>query len=270
MNSPGQPVIRWGSRPLVHTDEGQVRARYVLLCGNAYLGDLVPEIRSRIMPIANHLLATEPLGAARAAALIPADCCVHASKFVVDYYRLSPDGRLIFGGGETYRDRPPRDLRAFVRRYMLEVFPQLADVRIEYALERASRDHPQPPAALRSHPGLRLLRARLLRPRRRPHSACGQAPRRSGGRHRGAFRRVRRIAAPTLSRWEVGAPAPARGGNALLRAQWTGFERSNVAPARRCPPPAAGPPSPAAAGPLRRKGCRRGVSTKVAPSPWIA
>ena len=126
-------VIRWGSRPLVHTDEGQVRARYVLLCGNAYLGDLVPEIRSRIMPIANHLLATEPLGAARAAALIPADCCVHASKFVVDYYRLSPDGRLIFGGGETYRDRPPRDLRAFVRRYMLEVFPQLTDVRIEYA-----------------------------------------------------------------------------------------------------------------------------------------
>ena len=125
--------IRWDRRPLVHTDEGQVQARYVLLCGNAYLGDLVPEIRSRVMPIANHLLATEPLGAARAAALIPADCCVHASKFVVDYYRLSPDGRLIFGGGETYRDRPPRDLRAFVRRYMLEVFPQLADVRIEYA-----------------------------------------------------------------------------------------------------------------------------------------
>ena len=129
----GATVIRWDRRPQVHTDEGQVRARYVLLCGNAYLGGLVPEIRSRIMPIANHLLATEPLGAARAAALIPADCCVHASKFVVDYYRLSPDGRLIFGGGETYRDRPPRDLRTFVRRYMLGVFPQLADVRIEYA-----------------------------------------------------------------------------------------------------------------------------------------
>lgn len=126
-------MIRWNRHPLVRTDEGQVRARYVLLCGNAYLGGLVPEIRSRIMPIANHLLATEPLGGARAAALIPADCCVHASKFVVDYYRLSPDGRLIFGGGETYRDRPPPDLRAFVRRYMLEVFPQLADVRIEYA-----------------------------------------------------------------------------------------------------------------------------------------
>ena len=125
--------IRWGRRPLVRTEEGQVRARFVLLCGNAYLGDLVPEIRSRVMPIANHLLATEPLGAARAAALIPADCCVHASKFVVDYYRRSPDGRLLFGGGETYRDQPPRDLRAFVRRHMLEVFPQLADVRIDYA-----------------------------------------------------------------------------------------------------------------------------------------
>ncbi len=125
--------IRWDRRPLVCTGEGQVRARWVLLCGNAYLGALVPGIRSRIMPIANHVLATEPLGAARAAALIPADCCVHASKFVVDYYRLSPDGRLIFGGGETYRDRPLPDLRAFVRRYMVKVFPQLSDVGIEYA-----------------------------------------------------------------------------------------------------------------------------------------
>ena len=126
-------AIQWGRHPLVRTAQGRIRTRIVLLCGNAYLGDLVPEIRSRIMPIANHLLATEPLGTERAAALIPAECCVHASKFVVDYYRLSPDGRLIFGGGETYRDRPPRDLHAFVRRYMLEVFPQLADVRIDYA-----------------------------------------------------------------------------------------------------------------------------------------
>ena len=126
-------AIEWGRRPLVRTPGGQVRARWVLLCGNAYLGDLVPGIRARIMPIANHLLATEPLGPKRAAALIPAECCVHASKFVVDYYRLTPDARLLFGGGETYRDRPPRDLRAFVRRYMLEVFPQLADVRIDYA-----------------------------------------------------------------------------------------------------------------------------------------
>ena len=125
--------IRWGARPLVQTVGGRVRSRYVLLCGNAYLGDLVPGIRSRIMPIANHLLATEPLGAARARALIPAECCVHASKFVVDYYRLSADRRLIFGGGETWGDRPPRDLRAFVRRYMLAVFPQLADLRIDYA-----------------------------------------------------------------------------------------------------------------------------------------
>ena len=125
--------IRWDRRPLVQTEGGQVRARFVLLCGNAYLGGLVPEIRSRVMPISNHLLATEPLGAPRAAALIPANCCVHSSKFVVDYYRLSSDGRLLFGGGETYTDRAPRDLRAFVRRYMLDVFPQLVDVRIDYA-----------------------------------------------------------------------------------------------------------------------------------------
>ena len=125
--------IRWGRGALVRTAGGEVRARYVLLCGNAYLGDLEPGIRGTIMPIGNHLLATEPLGAERAAALIPADCCVHASKFVVDYYRLSADRRLLFGGGETWRDREPRDLRTFVRRYMLEVFPQLADAGIDYA-----------------------------------------------------------------------------------------------------------------------------------------
>ena len=58
---------------------------------------------------------------------------MHSTKFVVDYFRCTPDHRLLFGGGETYSDRPPRDLAGFVRRYMLRVFPQLADVRIDHA-----------------------------------------------------------------------------------------------------------------------------------------
>ena len=125
--------IRWGSPSQVSTAKGVVEARYVVLAGNAYLGRLEPRIESRIMPIVNHVLATEPLGEDRARALIPSGACVHSTKFVVDYYRVTADHRLLFGGGETYSDRPLDDPKAFVRRYMLRVFPQLADVRVDYA-----------------------------------------------------------------------------------------------------------------------------------------
>lgn len=126
--------IRWGAPNRLLTAAGEVSATYVLLCGNAYLGDrLEPRIAARIMPIVNHVLATEPLGEERARSIILDDCCVHSTKFVVDYYRFSHDHRLIFGGGESYSDRSPADLKSFVRRYMLRVFPQLRDVAIEHA-----------------------------------------------------------------------------------------------------------------------------------------
>ena len=125
--------IEWQSSPLVKASRGQVRSRYVLLCGNAYLGNVEPRIRATVMPIANHVLATEPLGEERARALIRDDCCVCATKFVVDYYRLSADHRMLFGGGESYSYEEPSNLKEFVRRYMLKVFPQLRDARIDYA-----------------------------------------------------------------------------------------------------------------------------------------
>ena len=125
--------LDWASPAVVKTPRGQVRSRYVLLCGNAYLGDVEPRISRKVMPIANHMLATEPLGEERARELIRDDCCVCATKFVVDYYRFSADHRMLFGGGETYSVEEPPDIKEFVRRYMLEVFPQLHDARIDYA-----------------------------------------------------------------------------------------------------------------------------------------
>ena len=125
--------IRWGRSTQVCTARGVVEAQYVVLAGNAYLGRLEPRIDSRIMPIVNHVLATEPLGERRARSLIRSGACVHSTKFVVDYYRCTADHRLLFGGGETYSDRPPSDPKAFVRRYMLRVFPQLSDARIDHA-----------------------------------------------------------------------------------------------------------------------------------------
>ena len=125
--------IRWGRPAEAATARGVVRAAHVVLAGNAYLGRLEPGIERWIMPIVNHQLATEPLGERRARALIRSGACVHSTSFVVDYYRCTPDHRLVFGGGETWSDRPLADPGAFVRRYMLRVFPQLADVGIDHA-----------------------------------------------------------------------------------------------------------------------------------------
>jgi len=117
----------------VRTAAGTVRARFVVVAGNGYLGALVPEVATRVMPINNFIVATAPLGAARARGLIRSDVAVADSRFVVNYFRLSGDGRLLFGGGESYGYRFPRDIAALVRPRMLGVFPQLADVPIEFA-----------------------------------------------------------------------------------------------------------------------------------------
>ena len=116
----------------LRTQEGKVNASVVLLACNGYLDKLEPRIASKIMPIHNFIVATEPLGE-RARQLIQKDYAISDSKFVIDYYRRTRDDRLLFGGGETYSPNFPEDIASFVRKPMLRVFPQLADTRIEYA-----------------------------------------------------------------------------------------------------------------------------------------
>jgi gamma-glutamylputrescine oxidase len=120
-----------GARATVRTRQGAVRARHVILAGDALLSGLMARVNDRIMPVANYIVATEPLPDARA--LIPHDMAVSDSRFVVDYFRLTPDGRLLFGGGERYTPDPPRDIAAFVRPYLERVFPQISGVRIDHA-----------------------------------------------------------------------------------------------------------------------------------------
>jgi len=116
----------------IRTEDGLIKAKYAVIGCNGYLGGLEPRIAGRIMPIANFIIATEPLSDAEAKELIPNDVCVCDTKFVVNYFRLSADRRLLWGGGEKYTATPPADIPAFVRPHMLRVFPQLADKRIEY------------------------------------------------------------------------------------------------------------------------------------------
>ena len=124
--------ITHGAKPVVQTDAGQVEADTVILAANGYLGGLNRAVAARVMPINNFIVATEPLGD-RAGTVLTQDIAVADTRFVVNYFRLSEDNRLLFGGGESYGYRFPRDIRALVRKPMLTVFPQLRDVRLDYA-----------------------------------------------------------------------------------------------------------------------------------------
>ncbi|RUS63496.1 FAD-binding oxidoreductase [Pseudorhodobacter sp. E13] len=123
--------IQHGLRPVVQTSTGRVTCNHVILAGNGYLGRLDRKVAARVMPINNFILATEPLGES-AAGLLAENVAVADTKFVVNYWRLSDDNRLLFGGGESYGYRFP-DILQTVRKPMLEVYPQLKDVKIDYA-----------------------------------------------------------------------------------------------------------------------------------------
>jgi gamma-glutamylputrescine oxidase len=120
-----------GARPVVHTAAGRVSCDHLILAGNGYLGGLEPQIAAKVMPINNFILATEPLGE-RAREVLAENVAVHDTKFVVNYWRLSEEGRLLFGGGESYGYRFP-DIVKTVSKQMLEVYPHLRDVKIEFA-----------------------------------------------------------------------------------------------------------------------------------------
>ena len=123
--------LKTGRRPIVETDHGLVTADAVVVATNGYVSGLEPDVEARIMPIHNYILATEPLGA-RAERLIPGREAVADTRFVVHYWRLSADRRLVFGGGETYSRDFPKDIKAFVRRHLMKIYPGLADVAIDY------------------------------------------------------------------------------------------------------------------------------------------
>ncbi|HET7313962.1 FAD-binding oxidoreductase [Salinisphaera sp.] len=129
------PVIRIesGAQPTVHTAGGQVRADTIVVCGNAYLGKTVPALRDRVMPVATQVMATERLAEATAARLMPAGSCVEDCNYMLDYYRMSADHRLLFGGGTVYGGTTPADIEAKLRPHLARTFPELADVRIDYA-----------------------------------------------------------------------------------------------------------------------------------------
>ncbi len=110
-----------------------VRARAVVFACNAYIDGLESRISRYIMPIESLIVATEPLSQEQAAEINQENIAVYDSRFCLDYYRLSADRRLLFGGGEVYVPNRPVDITAKMRPRLLAVYPQMRDVGIQYA-----------------------------------------------------------------------------------------------------------------------------------------
>jgi gamma-glutamylputrescine oxidase len=117
----------------LRTPKGMVRAQRVVMAGNAYLQEVMPELEGRSMPCGTQIITTEPLGAERARSLIPNDMAVEDCNYLLDYFRLTADNRLLYGGGVNYGGEDAADIEAVIRPKMEKTFPDLVDVRVDYA-----------------------------------------------------------------------------------------------------------------------------------------
>jgi glycine/D-amino acid oxidase-like deaminating enzyme len=124
--------IRHGRAPIVETANGRVLAKKVVLAGNAYLGRAEPKLFGAVIPAGSYMIATERLDPSLASELLPGDMAACDQRVSLDYFRLSADKRLLFGGLCNYSGRHPKDIGRSLRPNMLKVFPQLRNARIEY------------------------------------------------------------------------------------------------------------------------------------------
>jgi gamma-glutamylputrescine oxidase len=129
----GSPVVSVDmDNAVVKTASGEVRAKTVLVCGNAYLQGVLPSLEWRVMPVSTQVLGTEPLGD-EALRLLPSNVCVEDSNYVLDYFRRTADGRILYGGGVGYGGHDPATLTAAILPNMLKTFPSLKGAKIDYA-----------------------------------------------------------------------------------------------------------------------------------------
>jgi gamma-glutamylputrescine oxidase len=122
-----------GAGIVVHTENGRVRCRHLVLCGNAYLGSLAPRLSRRILGVGTYIIATRPLAPALAQSLLPSDAAVADINWILDYFRLSADRRVLFGGRVSYSALQPPHLAESMRRRMVRIFPELSEIQVEYA-----------------------------------------------------------------------------------------------------------------------------------------
>jgi len=123
---------REGARVHARTAHGEVEVDYLVLAAGTGIDDLDPALSRKILPVGTYIIATEPLPGAVADRLIPSRAAVSDTQFILDYFRLSADNRLLFGGGVSYTGAPRTDITAHLRHRMVRVFPELREARIAY------------------------------------------------------------------------------------------------------------------------------------------
>ena len=116
----------------VHSSRGVVHCEHLILCGNAYLDGVAPALARRILGVGTYIVATEPLDPTRAHALLPSNAAVADINWILDYFRLTADHRLLFGGRVSYSAMQPPRLAESMRKRLVRVFPALADVTVDY------------------------------------------------------------------------------------------------------------------------------------------
>jgi len=121
-----------GIRFKVRTERGDIAAREILLAANAWVGNIVPQFRQRVFPAESFVIATEPLPKKLIRQLIPKGRVAYDTRRVLAYYRLSPDGRMVWGGEGTFTGASPRININTLKRGMIKVFPELAGFKIDY------------------------------------------------------------------------------------------------------------------------------------------
>lgn len=125
--------IEKGAKPVAHTGQGSVKAQYMVLAGNAYLGGLAPNISNKAIPCGTQVVTTEPLSDALCDELLPQRYCVEDCNYLLDYFRITGDNRMLFGGGVVYGARDPANVEKLIRPKMEKVFPQLKGVKLDFA-----------------------------------------------------------------------------------------------------------------------------------------
>lgn len=129
-------AMQQGDTAVLHTEKGTVKAKFVVLAGNMYLPEispkLAPRLNKRIMPVGTYIIGTEPINPTLASTLIPNNAAVCDTNFVLDYFRFSADKRMIYGGRVSYSAMTPFNLTGKMQARMIETFPQLKNVKVEY------------------------------------------------------------------------------------------------------------------------------------------
>lgn len=127
-----EQVIK-GNKVKLITAFGSVTSDYVVVAGNAYLDGLLPQLESKAIPCGTQVIATEPLSIEQQKIILPSDHCIEDCNYMLDYFRLSADGRLLYGGGVTYGARESKKIESTIVPNMLKTFPQLKGCKVDYA-----------------------------------------------------------------------------------------------------------------------------------------